>query len=138
MIRATTIFSLLLLLMGASTLCSAQSGNILSQTRTWNSTAAVDLQTNDTLSVQMKFISYSADKIEYHDPSASVQVFDVTGTTGTWTNIAQPGSMTYQVAFLNQNGVISIERTAAGVFLTIDMTSAGSGMKIKYSINSIE
>jgi hypothetical protein len=138
MFKTTTIFLLLLLVTSASTVCVAQSGNILSQTRTWNSATGVDLQTNDTLSVQMKFISYSADKIEYHDPSANVQVFDIAGTTGTWTNIAQPGSMTYQVTFLNQNGLIIIERTTAGVFLTIDMTGGGSGIKIRYSINSIE
>lgn len=138
MSKTTTIFSLILLVTIASTGCFAQSGNILSQTRTWNSTKGIDLQTNDTLAVQMKFISYSSDKIEYHDPSANVQVFDVTGTTGTWTNIAQPGSMTYQVSFLNQSGVITIERTTTGIFLTVDMTNGGSGMKIKYTIYSIE
>lgn len=130
---------LILLAVAAPVGVMAQSGNILTQTRTWNSETGVDLVTTDTVSVQMEFTSFSADRIEYKSPGGSVQIFDITSTEGSWTDISQTGSIIYHVTIHNQNGIIILERTAAGVFLTVDMSAAAAGgIKMKYTISSIE
>ncbi len=87
----------------------------------------------------MNFKSFTSEKIEYIGPRGPNQVFDITSIEGAWTNIAQNGSITYHVSFSGQPGKIIISRTAAGVYFTVDMTTAATGgMKTKFIVETIE
>lgn len=117
----------------------AQSGNILTQTRTWHSAKGINLTTGDTLTREMNFKSYSADKIMYVGPRGPVQEFNITGTTGTWTNISQDGMMTYHVLLGDQAGTIIISRSGPTVSLVVNMTAAATGgVNMKYLIHTID
>lgn len=136
--KITKYFFILMLILSAVS-ANAQSGNILTQTRTWHSEAGYDVTTSDSLSAVMRFVTVSADRIEHRNHNNVLQTFDVVSTEGSWTNIALEGSMTYHVSHTGMEGTIKVERTTAGVFLTIDFSNPETGgVKIKYIINQVE
>lgn len=132
-------YTLLIFLLALAQLSWAQSGNILTQTRTWNSESGYDLVVEDSLNASMKFTTVSAIRIEHRDHRDRLQTFDIVSTEGSWTNIGLPGTMIYHVSINESVGLITIERTATGIFLTVDFSNSESGgLKIRYTINTID
>lgn len=132
-----TSYYFIVLLVLASVSATAQSGNILSQSLTWHSSSGYDLIASDSVEAVMKFTSVNNDRIEHRNHNNVLQTFDIVSTEGSWTNVAAEGSMTYNVSINSATGLIKIERTSSGVFLTVDLSSGG-GAKVKYIINQIE
>lgn len=131
------IFMVLLILAVVSV--KAQSGNILTQTLTWHSVKGYDVIAADSVTATMQFKTVTTDRIEHRNHDNVLQTFDVTATAGSWTNISLEGSITYTVSHIGVQGTIKVERTVAGVFLTVDFSNPETGgVKVIYTINEIE
>lgn len=117
----------------------AQTGNVLTQTRTWKSAVGYNLATTDSLAQEMSFTTVGSDRIEHRDHRNRLQTFDIVSTEGSWLDISSSGSITYHVSINDQHGVVVLERNASGVSLLVDFSDSESGgVKIKYIINAIE
>ncbi len=135
MMKPATILFLLLLL------CSISGyGQDISQTPiTWTINHGLDLRSNSNFSYQCTFHTSSSDSLVWSQNAGSfVSTFTVSSRNGTWTDVNSTGSMTYNVVLEGSTGTILFERTASGLFVTMDFPKNDpQGSWIKFQVSSI-
>jgi len=117
---------------------NASAQNILTNHIDWYSSSSSELHNNIAMSVASKITTGVGNVISLERDGVTT-TFNVSGTTGTWTNISNDGLMVYNVKYQNRSGVITVQRANGAVSVTIDFTvSAPEAMKQKIVIDRFD
>jgi hypothetical protein len=109
------ILSILLMLM--STVAFSQ---VTQQTIQWSVTQVTTIATATTEDVNEKIISYGTSKIEWLASDGTIRkTFVIKETNGSWSNVQNAGSVTYEVESGNAVGNITFKKDASGIFIQI-------------------
>lgn len=105
----------------SSTAAIAQ--NIATQTIRWNAVQVLDLQTGSATQ-DIHYVITSADEIKWYDSYGVLkQTFQITQRQGSWSNVAQPGSIFCEVTAGERRGRIEISRTSEQMLIRITLFS---------------
>lgn len=123
-------FSLLMVL-------SVSAQNVRTSQLTWSVNELTDLNKNVSASYSCLFktdglLSISWDQSAY-DTSLGVQQAD-----GQWSDVSMPGQITYSISLDGETGTIVFERTASGVYITLDLSQPNGGrLRHRYSVSQV-
>ncbi len=105
----------------------------------WQVDEMTDLKTNETFAYQCAFQSNGSQPIQWIQKNGAISnSLVITGSSGAWSNVTAIGEYTFQISKDNLTGTALFERTAAGVFVTIDL-SVGSpnAMRARFRVATI-
>ena len=66
-----------------------------------------------------------------------IHTYTITSVNGTWTDLSQPGSVTYAIVYQDKPGQVHIERDAAGVYIVCDLRGGSEGSYYKLFIDNV-
>lgn len=70
-----------------------------------------------------------------HDFQTMIRVVSVSGT---WNDVKQPGTIQFSISLDQETGTIEVERTAQGVFITLDISqTAGQRLRQKFTVSKV-
>ena len=104
---------------------------------TWSVNELMDLNKNVSASYSCQFktngvMSIGWDQSAY-DTSLTVQQAD-----GQWNDVTTPGQITYSISLDGETGTIVFERTASGVYITLDLSQPNGGrLRHRYSVSQV-
>jgi len=125
----------ILLLLSLPLLAAGQS--LKGHTCTWSAQQVYDFISDSVYARSGTFISYSLDKFEMVQHSATF-TFTVTSRQGEWKDISQTGQIIFSVTSNGSPGFITVGRNDDGLYLLLDMTPAqANAIKSKYFISSL-
>lgn len=130
-------FFLVALVVLMPVLAVAQSGSMTNQKTKWMSDAGIDLVSGDTITAEVIFTAVDSQTVQLNTGKFT-QTLSVTGTTGTWSNLSQQGSITYYVMLHDTSGTMLFKREASGVSIMLDMSNAEGGIRHQYFIHSLQ
>jgi hypothetical protein len=111
--------------------------NISTDTLTWHVVQLHDVNGNVTVNYQCDFTTNGTSIIQWLQDDLTSDVA-VTAQTGTWTNIANNGKVTYQITVEGNSGSLAFERTTEGVTISIDISQTSGGrLKHIYKVEQI-
>lgn len=96
----------------------------------WNSAQGVELKSGATVASTFEIITNSTEIKINHNGRASV--FQITSTTGTWSNVTQDGSLTYQLRFGEKSGTAVLSRESGAWSFTLDFSNHKDGIRQKF------
>jgi hypothetical protein len=113
--------------------------NISTDTIRWNATGFTDVLANVTVQKPCQFVAYKTSKIDWLQNNGTV-VFSivVNSVEGTWVNVNEDGTITYNVQLDGLLGKITIVRTGQSIKLIMDMHGDADDIKNEYSISGFE
>lgn len=103
----------------------------------WSVNELTDLNKNVSASYSCLFktngvMSIGWDQSAY-DTSLTVQQAD-----GQWNDVTTPGQITYSISLDGETGTIVFERTASGVYITLDLSQPNGGrLRHRYSVSQV-
>ncbi len=113
--------------------CWSQNNTVLDTAHTWLSYKNIDLYSNlhlpDTFNIQL-----SATALRLAN-SGREREFPVSNIEGSWTDITQPGTVTFDVQVLDLAGKGRLQREGGQLSLVIDLSARPAWMKRKFIIN---
>jgi hypothetical protein len=114
--------------------------DIAASTLLWEADQVTDLQTQATLPYACKFKTQNNQPIEWiQKKGARTSSYVITGTVGTWTDISAPGMFTYLVSKGGNMGKMTMEKSLAGIFITVDLSKVGGyTFKQRFRIKSVQ
>jgi hypothetical protein len=117
-IQLTLLFALLSIGTFAQDLSTA--------TLVWEADQVTDLQTQTTLPFSCQFKTHGLQAADWIQKNgARVSTYAVTGTEGTWADIGTNGSFTYLLSKNGNGGKMTIDKSTAGTFITLDFSKTG-------------
>ncbi len=113
--------------------------DITQQKIQWTATSVTEVKSNTTESNASQFVT-SPDQIKWIQKDGQrVYTFSISQKVGTWPNVNQDGSITFQVSLNNKPGSVRIEKKAGVITLTlIYRPDEATGIHMKYQISSFE
>lgn len=107
---------------------------------TWHAIEVTDLQTNTTKPTTCHFVTGSDNAVVWVQKNGTLTTtFSITGVTGSWESITQPGQIQFSAQRNGKNSTIKLERTGDGLFVTMDFSQPGQFTSIlKFRIESVE
>lgn len=114
--------------------------NIRSARLIWSVSHLHDLNTPDTVTYQCTFETYGEGAIQWKQKGgAFVMTFQVTSVSGQWSDVAQPGQVTYGIMAEGEGGTLRFEKNASGTFiiLTFDASGASPPVHHRYVVSQI-
>jgi hypothetical protein len=66
-----------------------------------------------------------------------IHTYSIVAVNGSWTDMSQPGSITYTVMYQDKRGEVRVERDATGLFITCDTRNGTEGSYYKLIIGSV-
>jgi hypothetical protein len=105
----------------------------------WQVDEMTDLKTNETFVYQCSFQSNGSQPIQWSQKGGTISsVLAVASSSGSWNNVAAPGDYAFQISKDNLTGTAIFERTASGVFITIDLSSSNpNAMRARFRVATI-
>jgi hypothetical protein len=105
----------------------------------WQVDEMTDLKTNETFAYQCSFQSNGSQPIQWLQKGGTItSILTVASSSGLWNNVATLGQYTFQITKDNLTGTALFERTAAGVFITIDLSSGNpQAMRARFRVTTI-
>jgi len=113
--------------------------NIESDTIQWNSTNFVDLLADNTaVAVPCQFITKGISSLEWVQANGSyICTMQITSKDGSWTDLNNDGSITYNVTLDQIPGRVTLSRSGNSLKLLLDLNGA-SHIKNEYTISGFE
>jgi len=98
-----------------------QAQNITTQSLSWQTASATDVNTGDILSASGdKIISHGSTSVEWKDSQGNVKyTYTVNTVNGTWSNVSNNGSIIYQVTTGGKAGTIAFIRSGNEITIRI-------------------
>lgn len=115
------------------------SQDISASTITWTVNHGLDLKTNSDFNYQGSFTTRGTGSITWSQGGGNyISTFTMSSIQGTWTDVSANGTITYQVQQDGSSGTLKFERTAGGIFITLDFPSGDSqGSWLKFQVSSL-
>lgn len=120
-------------------LVDARAQNIEMSTLTWVSDEVTDIGASRVSKVKCMFKTEGKSRVEWIQRNGNLRtVFTVIGTQGVWTNVGEPGNITYVLERNGNRCRMIIERKQDGLFVTMDFSKAGEYSSIqKFKISTV-
>lgn len=107
-----------------ATFSSAQS--IVTATLQWKASQAMNMQTGEMIENPGLIITAGRNTVEWRKDDGTIRyLFTVNEVVGTWANVNQVGTITYEVAGEGGNGTATFLRTSEGMSIRIFLTKEG-------------
>jgi hypothetical protein len=123
------------------TLCvqSVCAQDIASAPLVWQVDQMTDLKTNESFAYQCTFQTNGKQPIQWFQKNKTITtMLNIVSQSGAWTNITSVGNSTYQISQGDLSGTALFERTASGIFITIDLTAGNpKAMKTRFRVTTI-
>jgi len=135
MMSAKYYIWILLLISPPAALCQ----NIAAVNLEWAADHTTDLRTDASASFSCTFITNGTEGVTWLQKNGEISTaFSVTGTEGTWTNVASQGTFTYQLTRDGKSGFMTVEKNGEGTFITLDFSESGAfAIKRRFRIASV-
>lgn len=105
---------------------------------TWSSLKTFNINTGESVDETTTVTSYKKDHIVWKGSDNVVRYdFTVKETDGTWMNIGQPGSFTYEVDCNGKSGNITFEKTANDIRVRALLLTDSDPVVFELSISGI-
>lgn len=115
---------------------SALAQTVLDSARAWVSNDHIDLYSgqsiNDTISV---YLSGSELKLSFKEIE---RTFPISNIAGNWTNLSQPGMITFNVQVLDLAGKGTLQRENGVLTLLIDLSERKDWMQRKFTLTNTQ
>jgi len=116
-----------------------QAQNVSKETIQWNATGFKDLDTNETVTNSCQFVTYGAKKIKWiQDNGKFVVDWNITKSSGTWTNVSQPGLISFSFTDDKVKGELTIKKEGSGWLMNLTISGGPSDFNLRYAVSSIE
>lgn len=103
------------------------SPNIASDTIQWNYASIRNLTNNDLINESGHFVSYGSQSLRWiQDGFNNPYTFEITGFSGSWTDLGTDGTVIFNVACNGVSGTLRIYRENAVLQVHLDMGEAGA------------
>lgn len=118
----------------------SMSQNILQQKTVWYSTRAINTDSQNDLSMESQFIINAQNTIEWkQNQGLKTYTYTIVNSQSGWADVAQNGSIQYNVRFNGINGAITIGRKDGGLFIKLEFIEEGSNtMPYEFIIDRME
>jgi len=128
----------LLILLIAFALPWTLQAQVLSHEIEWSSSKSVNLNSGDTLSFAVKFVSKTG-TVDMIQGDSSIPFF-IQSSEGTWSEVTQSGILTCQVKDESDTrGVIILGHDSRGLYIIVDMTPGNpEGVNRRFVIDSYQ
>lgn len=105
----------------------------------WEAEEVTDLQTGTTTEMACQFITTTNNSVEWVQRKGALKTtYAIASFEGKWPNISQSGSITYYLKRGGKNCNMSIERTGADTFITMDFSQKNEfTSRLKFKIKSV-
>jgi len=105
----------------------------------WSVTQLTDLNTNKPQSYTCSFETNGLQPINWIQKSgAFITLLSVEATSGSWTDINNPGVLTYSIQTDDSSGTLTFERSGSGYNITIDLSlPGGQRLHNRYTVSSV-
>lgn len=104
---------------------------------TWSVNQLTDINKNVNASYSCLFKTDGISTIIW-DQSNDVATMTVKQADGQWNDVRTSGKITYTIEIDGETGTIVFERTAAGVFITLDISQQKGGrLRHRYSVSKV-
>lgn len=105
----------------------------------WTCTQTTNLRDGSTSAYLCTFITRGTGSVTWLQRNGQVAThYVVSGTEGNWPDVSQNGQLTYRLSRDEKTGQLIVERTAAGVTLTLDFTESGeANIKQKFHASEV-
>ncbi len=129
------ILPLLIALLAAGQLYAQ---NIRTSKLQWNIVELTDLGTQATAPYQCQFVTDGSNPIAWiQDDGDFTSSLTIQSISGDWTNVAENGTITYQVNLDGTNGELTVARGSDGMKITLHLTSATVNIQHQYKVSQV-
>ncbi len=105
----------------------------------WNSSGFTDLKSNADVVNNCHFITEGDKRIKWiQDNGKFVVDWKIVKSSGTWTDVNQPGTINLSFSDDKVSGELTIKKEGAGWIMNLIITGGPSDFNLKYEISSIE
>ncbi len=120
-----------------TTLSFAQ--NIVSATLQWKAAQAMNMQTGELLESPGSIVTVGKNTIEWKKDDGSIRYsFLVNEVVGSWANVAQSGTITYEIAGDSGNGTVTFQKNQVGITIKLFLTKEGEEQLFELSNISLQ
>ena len=118
----------------------AAAQNVSQETLSWQADQVTDLQTNASVSMKCIFKTIGDGQVEWIQKNGTLKTtYNVTTAQGSWSNISQPGTITYTLARNGKTFKMILERSGPDITVTLDFSKAGEFTAVRrFRIVSVE
>ena len=116
----------------------SQAQNIATTKLNWSSVTTFNPMTGDTQSESTQLVTTAGDSIKWNAPDGTLRYGSkILEVNGTWTDVSQPGSITYEVDNNGLRGVITLQRDS-NLKVRMMLTTNADPQAYELTINSIQ
>jgi hypothetical protein len=112
--------------------------DIASSNLTWIVDQTTDVGSSTTINYSCEIKTFGSGSVKWiQKKGEKVTNYQVSGTEGTWTNIALNGSFTYLLVRENKTCSMKIEKGPGGTYITFDFSQPGNSSIQKFRVQSV-
>ena len=116
----------------------SQAQNLATTKLNWSSVATFNPMTGATVTEATQLFTTAGDSIQWKAPDGTLRYGSkILEVNGIWSDVSQPGSITYEVDSNGQRGVITLQR-ASDLKVRMMLTTATDPQAYELTINSIQ
>jgi len=118
---------------------AAQTLSVTQDTLQWHVSALFDQAADSTGSFSCSFITYGQGRILWLQKEGTYSTeFSVSSAEGSWSNIQQPGSVTYHVSCFGKHGDLIFMRSQSGTSIRmVFLENNVNTMPLEFQVTSI-
>lgn len=119
--------------------CSAWGQDVRSTDLTWSVSQLKDLNAGKIVSYTCEFKTHGVGDVQWlQKQSTHVSTLTVNQVNGSWNDVKANGQIIYNITTGSQTGTFTLERTASGVFIILDISQPnGTRLRHQYTVSQI-
>ena len=118
---------------------TASSQSFNQSTLTWSANEVVDLEKGDTIAMKCSFKTVGGAQLIWSQRNGALNTtYQITSLEGTWTNVAEPGSVTLTLLRNGKSSKARVERTKGGISITMDFSRPEAASHLYFRIVSVQ
>lgn len=113
--------------------------DIAKTTLEWNTVEATDERSQGKFNHQSVFRTHGTDRVVWLQKNGThTTTYQIASVEGEWLDVSKSGAVVFHLRHDGKKGLLSVERTAAGIFLTLDFSQSFEfGVKQRFKIQSV-
>lgn len=134
-----SLLGVIVLMLSALVVEQAHAQDISKSKVTWRATEITGQGTPSSKPMSCEFVTNASRSVQWVQRKGALTTqFRVTGTEGSWANIASYGTFNYQLDYNGQPCRMTLERSSAGIFIVMDFIKNGqTASQLRFAVNAV-